>query len=113
MAEKCRSEHCEQVDFVAWFRKEYTGVLIFAVPNGGRRGKAEAARLKKEGVTRGIPDLFIPEWSLWVEMKRVKGGVLSKDQKEIIPYLNGIQDHKVIVAKGFEHAKQQILEIAG
>jgi hypothetical protein len=113
MAEKCRSEHCEQVDFVAWFRKKHPDVLIFAIPNGGSRGKAEAARLKKEGVTRGIPDLFIPEWCVWVEMKRVKGGSLSKDQREVINYLNGLQAHLVIVANGFEDAKKQILEIAG
>lgn len=42
--------------------------------NGGLRGKAEAARLKAEGVKAGVPDLCIPiarggYHGLFVEMK--------------------------------------------
>jgi hypothetical protein len=55
----------------------------------------------------GIPDLFIPAWKLWVEMKRTKGGVVSPDQKKIIEYLKRI-GYQVIVGKGFLHAKEQI-----
>jgi hypothetical protein len=43
-----------------------------------------AKRLKAEGVVRGIPDLFIPQWNLWVEMKRKTGGRLSPEQKSMI-----------------------------
>ncbi len=66
-----------------------------------------AAALKVEGTVKGIPDLFIPAWRLWVEMKRQKGGVLSPDQKEVIEYLRRVQ-YCVIVGKGAEDAKQQI-----
>lgn len=107
MATKYRSEHSEQVDLVNFFRVKYPGVLIFAIPNGGKRGKIEAARLKKEGVTPGIPDLFIPEWRLWIEMKRVKGGRLSKEQKEQIKYLEGC-GYSVIVGNGYLDALQKI-----
>jgi hypothetical protein len=62
-----------------------------------------------EGVTKGIPDLFIPEWRLWVEMKRIKGGVLSAEQKSITEYLKSV-NYCVIVAKGAEDAKKQILD---
>lgn len=34
--------------------------LIFAIPNGGKRSKATAGRLKAEGVKAGVPDLFLP-----------------------------------------------------
>ena len=34
--------------------------LLFAVPNGGHRHRAVAARLKDEGVKAGVPDLFLP-----------------------------------------------------
>lgn len=34
--------------------------LLHAIPNGGKRDIREAARLKKEGVKAGIPDIFLP-----------------------------------------------------
>lgn len=33
---------------------------LHAIPNGGHRGKAAAAKMKAEGVKRGVPDLFLP-----------------------------------------------------
>ncbi len=103
------SEHSEQVGFINWFRVQYPRVLIFAIPNGEKRSISVAKRLKAEGVVRGIPDLYIPEWNLWVEMKRVTGGRLSPDQKEMISYLERI-GHKVIVGKGAGDASKQVLE---
>lgn len=106
------SEHLEQVRFVAWFRKNYPQHWIFAIPNGGDRNKITAVKLKAEGVSSGVPDLFIPSMLLWVEMKRQKGGALSKEQKEWRDYLLSI-GHKWIVAKGFEDAKAQTIAILG
>ena len=103
------SEHSEQVGFINWFRAKYPQVLIFAIPNGEKRAITVAKRLKAEGVVRGIPDLFIPQWTLWVEMKRISGGRLSPEQKGMITYLEGI-GQKVIVAKGAADASRQILE---
>lgn len=103
------SEHQEQVGFVNWFRLQFPGVLIFAVPNGERRALSVAKRLKAEGAVRGIPDLFIPAWTMWVEMKRERGGRLSPEQKETIEYLRGI-GHAVIVGKGAQDASRQIME---
>ena len=103
------SEHSEQVGFINWFRVKYPNVLIFAIPNGEKRAITVAKRLKAEGVVRGIPDLFIPQWTLWVEMKRISGGQLSPEQKAMIQYLEGI-GQKVIVAKGAGDASKQILE---
>jgi len=108
--EKIPSEHVEQRQFVEWFRKTYRPMRIFAIPNGGKRGKREAHKLVVEGVSAGVPDLYIPEAKLWVEMKRQKGGSLSKEQKDWRDYLLGIGD-KWIVAKGFEDAKRQVAEI--
>ena len=75
------SEHDEQVGFINWFRAKYSGVLIFAIPNGEKRAISVAKRLKAEGVVRGVPDLYVPTWNLWIEMKRASGGRLSPDQK--------------------------------
>lgn len=34
------------------------GKLLFAVPNGGKRNKLEAVRLKKQGVVPGVADII-------------------------------------------------------
>lgn len=60
-------------------------IPCFHVPNGGSRNKAEAARLKLQGVKAGVPDLVIPVarggyHSLYIEMK-AKGGRISDKQE--------------------------------
>lgn len=77
------------------------------MPNGGHRHPAVAAKLKATGVSSGVPDLFIPAWHLWVEMKRTKGGSLSPEQKNWIAYLESVK-FCCIVGKGAEDAKKQI-----
>jgi hypothetical protein len=101
------TEHEEQREFVSWFRRNHPGVRIFAIPNGGARSITTAARLKVEGVTRGVPDLFIPAWDTWVEMKRQKGGRVDEDQKDWHAYLEGI-GHHVIIGKGAKDAAEQV-----
>ena len=110
MTDKVPSEDQEQMLFVQWFRRTHPGVLIHSVPNGGHRHIAVAAKLKATGSVAGIPDLFIPAWNLWVEMKRQKGGVLSAEQREIINYLEGV-GHAVIIGKGCEDAKTKLMEL--
>ena len=101
------SEDHEQMMLVQWFRRTYQGVLIFSVPNGGHRHPAVAAKMKATGVIKGVPDLFVPAWRLWIEMKRTKGGSLSPDQKDVIKQLESV-GYWVIVGKGAEDAKRQI-----
>ena len=103
------SEHSEQVGFINWFRAKYPDVLIFAIPNGEKRAISVAKRLKMEGVVRGVPDLYVPAWNLWIEMKRVSGGRLSTEQRQMIKYLEGI-GHTVIIGKGAGDASKQILD---
>ena len=75
---------------VAWFRSQYPehAPLLFAVPNGGGRSKAEAGRMKAEGVVAGVSDLILLEarggWgSLCLEMKtEEKGSRQSVRQRE-------------------------------
>jgi hypothetical protein len=107
LTDRIPTEHEEQREVVKWFRQTHRGVRIFAIPNGGQRSIAAAARLKVEGVSAGVPDLFIPAWRLWVEMKRVKGGVLSAEQKDWIKYLEEV-GYCAKVCKGAEDAKEQI-----
>ena len=102
-----RSEHVEQREFVQWFRQTFRPVRIFAIPNGGSRSRSEGGRLKAEGVSAGVPDLFVPEWLLWIEMKRADGGTLSAEQKDWRDYLQGI-GHSWIVCHGLEDAKAKV-----
>jgi hypothetical protein len=104
------SEHSEQVGFVMWFRLKFPDVLIFAIPNGSQRSKVTGKHLKDEGVVPGIPDLYIPAWKVWVEMKREYGGTLSDVQEGVIHYLKSIGD-TVIVGYGATDASKKILEL--
>jgi hypothetical protein len=54
-------EHKLQVACVKWFRQQYPQYanLLFAIPNGGARNAVTGAMLKAEGVTAGVPDLFL------------------------------------------------------
>lgn len=105
------TEHEEQRELVRWFRQTFKGVRIFAIPNGGARSIVTAARLKAEGVSPGVPDLFVPAWHLWIEMKRTKGGSLSAEQKDWIEYLEN-ENYYCIVGKGEEDAKSKINEFS-
>ena len=100
------SEHVEQREFVSWFRKTYPDVLLFAIPNGGKRNAVTAQKLKLEGVVPGVHDLFVPEWRLWIEMKRQKGGSLSQAQKDFGSEMERV-GYDWIVCKGCEDAKAQ------
>lgn len=104
---KFPSEDAEQAIFVQWFRNQYQGVLIFSIPNGGYRHITVAQKMKQTGQVKGIPDLCIPAWRLFIEMKRTKGGAVSKEQREILDYLNGC-GYTAVVCKGFEAARDFI-----
>ena len=88
--------------------------LLFHIPNGGKRGKAEAARFKAEGVKAGVPDLFLPvprgkAHGLFIELKRRKGGRVSKEQAIWTISLQA-QGYRAEVAKGWEEARDIIIE---
>lgn len=104
---QCPPEHVEQVTFVTWFRESFPDVRILAIPNGGYRDKRTAEKLKAEGVEPGVPDLYVPAWGLWIEMKRTKGGKVSPDQADWLDYLQGVGD-SVIVGRGWEDAARQV-----
>ena len=106
------TESLESIGFVSWFRARYPGVLIFHIGNERKCSIATGKRLKAEGivegVTPGVPDLFIPAWSCWIEMKK-PGGRLSEAQKDMIDYLTRI-GHTVIIGFGARDASEKVLE---
>jgi len=61
--------------------------LLFAIPNGGRRGIKEAQRFKRQGVKPGVSDLFFPypcghSAGLWIEMKKCRKDFRSDREAE-------------------------------
>ena len=89
-----KSEHVEQREFVQWVR-QMTPYRVFAIPNGGSRGASQGARLKAEGVSAGVPDLYIPALHHWVEMKII-GGKTSPVQRDWHDYLRSLGDPVVV-----------------
>lgn len=115
-----RSEHDEQVALFQWaaiFSGQVAELtLLFAVPNGGQRHKAVAAKLKAEGVKSGVPDVMLPVarggyHGLFVEMKRANGvpsdvSDLQAQWHHTLRY----RDYQVVVAFGFDQARAAILK---
>lgn len=106
----------EQATLFSWAamkRGKYPELdLLFHIPNGGSRGKAEAARFKAEGVKPGVPDLFLPVargpyHGLFIEMKRKKGGKVSDNQKAWIAALT-VQGYLAVVCYGWKDAASLI-----
>lgn len=83
-AKRKHEEDDEQTKVCVYLEKR--GCLFYAIPNGGRRNMLEAVRLKRTGVKAGVYDLCIAEpfgvyHGLYIEMKKLKGGVVSDVQK--------------------------------
>ena len=109
------SEHKEQValfrwaEFAAASRPELR--LLHAIPNGGHRHKAVAARMKAEGVRRGVPDVFLPIprgafAGLYIEMKTRRGRV-SDEQRRWIEALRA-QGYRAEVCREWNAARELI-----
>lgn len=84
------TEHAEQVAVAGWLRRR--GIWFFAVPNGAKMGPAEAAKMKREGMGPGVPDLIIVDQGikLAVEMKaRDPNRKATPDQKRWLRHLEG------------------------
>lgn len=111
-----RTESEDQIALIAWFDLWATPDLkgrLFAVPNGGMRNKVTAAKLKREGVRPGVPDLMLltPRKGfagLVIEMKREKGSSLSREQAEWLDWL-GKQNFMTVICKGFQPAVDTIV----
>ncbi|QDH84498.1 hypothetical protein Axy20_028 [Achromobacter phage vB_AxyS_19-32_Axy20] len=115
------TEHGEQAALFCWAAacaNAYESMAclkwMFAVPNGGARDRVTASMMKGEGVKPGVPDVMLPvtnpEYAgLWIELKRVKGGILSDDQKAYAEWLIS-QRYQWVRANGYTEARQAVLD---
>lgn len=110
------TEDAEQIALFQWadlFSQRFPELkMLLHVPNGGKRGKAEAGRFKAMGVKSGVPDIFLPiprgkAHGLWIEMKRVRSGHLTPKQQEWIELLTS-QGYIAHVCYGWEQASKVI-----
>lgn len=118
-AQQFRKQHCDTVEHtiqkvcVQWFDLQYPGLLIYAIPNGGKRSKAEAGRLKAEGVRAGVPDLYLAVVTLnhpglYIETKTTTG-TPSDEQLIAHAYLRG-QGYQVELVRSLEQFQAIVRE---
>lgn len=121
MADIVPLEAEEQATFIAWLRVQ--GIKHHHSPNetgSSPEARRRAIRMKRQGVSPGFPDLIVlirPSQShdgrgylLLPEMKRVKGGKVSPDQRAWIAALNGLGCDQVesVIAHGAEEAIEYV-----
>lgn len=92
--------------------------MLCHMPNGGKRNKIEAARLKAQGVKRGYPDILldVPRGTfhgLRIELKAPKDdgrrqGTASPEQREWLAKLDQ-QGYRAVICVGWESARDEIL----
>lgn len=109
-----RSELQETIAVANYLRllKNMGKVKTFSHINHELHTASWTARRNKvaTGVARGVPDFFIifPADVLFIELKIVKGGTISPDQKVWIESLNATGKVHAKVCRGFDEAKECI-----
>jgi len=107
------TEDQEQLRVVAYLEvlKLQGKVLMFtAHADNMKTNIITAVKAKRMGKRSGYPDLTIvtKKTVLYIELKRVKGGVVSESQKEWIEAFEATGSVKACICKGFEEAKSII-----
>jgi hypothetical protein len=96
-----------QAAIVEWIRVAAPSVLAFAVPNGGLRSKAEAARMRWTGVLAGVPDLVViaPGGRAFFLEVKTDAGRLSAAQRAIHDHLIALGTPAAII-KSIDDARR-------
>lgn len=105
------SESDSQVRLVLWL--DEMEVPFYSVPNGADVSPSNRARLVREGLSAGVPDLCIPiarrgYHGAYIELKREDGrGLTSESQKKWLAVL-AEEGYFAEICTGFEQAKERI-----
>lgn len=109
------NEHKEQSALFHWANYAQATLpelrLLFAIPNGGHRHKVTAAKMKAEGVKRGVPDICLPVsrghyHGLYIELKTHKGRA-SREQKRWLARLTD-EGYRAVICRGWNDARQEL-----
>jgi hypothetical protein len=127
---KSGTEDGEQTALFCWAAQNMARLpglrWMFAIPNGGARSPATAARLKATGVKSGVCDVMLPVCALecnfgpikycglFIEMKRSpenggKPADVKPAQKEFMEFVRA-HGYRAEVAFGWKHAVKIIEE---
>lgn len=106
------TESQEQIAVIKWCDTQPLAKYIFAIPNGANKSMASAAKFKREGLRKGVPDLMLPIpcngfHGLFIELKRTKGSVTSKEQRGWIALLHQA-GYAAFVCRGADEAIDRI-----
>ena len=87
---------------------------LYHIPNEGQRDPRVGARMRDEGMKKGVPDLCLPVarggcHALYIEMKRTKGGTVSPEQTDWIEWLLR-HGYAACVCRGWQEAAKVIKE---
>ena len=113
---KYPSESQEQARVIRWalYRQATRPELknLVSIPNGSRRDAATGAKLVREGLKAGVPDLALfvlrgGYGALFIEMKRRQGGRVRPEQADWHERLRNA-GYAVAVCRGFDEAVKTI-----
>lgn len=108
-------EHDEQCAVIEWRDRMVSQwpelKYLHAIPNGGKRDVRTAVKLKREGVTKGVPDLSWPlarhqYHGLYIEMK-VHPNTPSDEQTDFMNWLTS-QGYCALVCYSSDEAIEAI-----
>lgn len=111
-----QNEHIEAVKLATKLNWLLQDVLWFKIANE-RKAAKERVYFAAEGVKAGVPDIFIAEprkghHGLFLELKRLRGGAVSKAQKDFAKMAEA-RGYKVVFPKGAEEAFLAVKDYLG
>ena len=91
---------------------ELKHIIAIHIPNESKRSVAYGAKMKRMGLRKGFPDIFIPTarkgfHGLMIELKRDKKSRVSAEQTAWITYLNK-QGYKAMICYGAREAINEV-----
>lgn len=107
-------EQCAIFEWTRLMQKKYPCLkYLNGSLNGIRLHIGLAMKAKKQGLLKGFPDIFLPYNNgkyngLFIELKRIKSGSVSAEQKDFISYLNS-QGYYATVCRGHKVAIETII----
>ena len=109
-----RTEDQEQAEVIKWANRKPWGQFLLHIANETLGGKERVLRNAALGVRKGVPDLLLPIprnglHGLWIEMKRLDGGTVSRNQRAWIDALNTM-GYRAVVCRGADQAIAEITE---
>ena len=91
--------------------------LLHSSGNGLRLTPGQAVKTKKQGLTKGVPDIMLPvpknnHHGLFIELKRIKGGKVSPEQEMFLKALEK-QGYMSVICHGHLQAIETIKDYLG